>query len=98
MTEQTAPPAGRHLAAEIATQPEDWLRVAAQVGRHGQALPQLGERVAVIGCGTSLYMAQSYSVLREQAGHGITARRAGHPLFTLVATLLRSCASICRPP
>jgi fructoselysine-6-P-deglycase FrlB-like protein len=72
VTEQTAPPAGRHLAAEIATQPEDWLRVAAQVGRHAQALPQLGERVAVIGCGTSLYMAQSYAVLREHAGHGVT--------------------------
>ena len=31
MTEQTAPPAGRHLAAEIATQPDDWLRAAAAV-------------------------------------------------------------------
>ena len=72
MTEQTAPPAGRHLAAEIATQPDDWLRVAARVGSVADALPRPGERVAVIGCGTSLYMAQSYAVLREQAGHGVT--------------------------
>src|SRR5690242_12633744 len=35
-------------------------------------LPQAGERVAVIGCGTSLFMAQSYAVLREQAGQGET--------------------------
>ena len=68
MTEQTAPPAGRHLAAEIATQPDDWLRVAARVGSVADALPRPGERVGVIGCGTSLYMAQSYAVLREQAG------------------------------
>lgn len=72
MTEQTAPPAGHHLAAEIATQPDDWLRVAARVGDVADALPRPGERVAVIGCGTSLYMAQSYAVLREQAGHGVT--------------------------
>ena len=72
MTEQTAPPAGRHLAAEIATQPDDWLRVAARVGSFAEALPQPGERVAVIGCGTSLYMAQSYAVLRERGGHGLT--------------------------
>jgi fructoselysine-6-P-deglycase FrlB-like protein len=72
VTEQTTAPAGRHLAAEIATQPDDWLRVAARAGSLTDALPQPGERVAVIGCGTSLYMAQSYAVLRERGGHGLT--------------------------
>ena len=72
MTEQSAPAAGRHLAAEIATQPDDWLRAAASAEQHAAALPQPGERVAVIGCGTSLYMAQSYAVRRERAGRGIT--------------------------
>ncbi|HVH24744.1 MAG TPA: sugar isomerase [Pseudonocardia sp.] len=72
MTEQSAPAAGRHLAAEIATQPDDWLRAAATAAKHTEALPRPGERVAVIGCGTSFYMAQSYAVRRERAGHGIT--------------------------
>ncbi len=72
VTEQSTVPAGRHLAAEIATQPDDWLRAAADLGSHAGALPRPGERVAVIGCGTSLYMAQAYAVLRERAGHGLT--------------------------
>jgi fructoselysine-6-P-deglycase FrlB-like protein len=72
VTEQSAPAAGRHLAAEIATQPDDWLRAAATAAKHADALPQPGERVAVLGCGTSFYMAQSYAVRRERAGHGVT--------------------------
>ena len=36
------------------------------------ALPRPGERAAVTGCGTSLYMAQSYARLREDAAHGET--------------------------
>jgi fructoselysine-6-P-deglycase FrlB-like protein len=35
-------------------------------------LPVSGERVAVVGCGTSWFMAQAYAALREQAGHGET--------------------------
>ena len=31
-----------------------------------------GDRVAVIGCGTSFYMAQAYATLREAAGQGET--------------------------
>src|SRR5688500_2278895 len=33
-------------------------------------LPQPGERVAVVGCGTSWFMGQAYAALREQAGQG----------------------------
>jgi fructoselysine-6-P-deglycase FrlB-like protein len=57
---------------EIATQPECWRR-AAEIAAAGVAgLPARGERVAVIGCGTSWFMAQSYAALREQGGHGET--------------------------
>ncbi|RZS44840.1 fructoselysine-6-P-deglycase FrlB-like protein [Herbihabitans rhizosphaerae] len=62
-----------YVDQEIASQPECWRR-AAEVVATGAAgeLPQAGERVAVIGCGTSLYIAQSYAVLRERAGQGET--------------------------
>ena len=63
---------GTFLAQEIATQPTDWTSVAARVGEFRALLPQLGERVAVVGCGTSLYMAQAYAALREDAGQGLT--------------------------
>ena len=35
-------------------------------------LPRRGERVAAVGCGTSLHMARAYAVLRESSGHGET--------------------------
>ena len=35
-------------------------------------LPREGERVAVVGCGTSWFMAQAYASLRESAGQGET--------------------------
>jgi CRISPR-associated protein Cas5a/b/c len=64
----------RYVSAEIADQPSAWAR-AAQLGltepvRHG--LPERGERAAVIGCGTSFFMAQSFAYLRESSGHGET--------------------------
>src|SRR2546423_1905990 len=34
--------------------------------------PEAGERVAVIGCGTSWFMAMAYAALREAAGQGET--------------------------
>ncbi|WP_238846941.1 SIS domain-containing protein [Nocardia arthritidis] len=61
-----------HLATEVATQPEDWVRAATIAADHKAVLPQEGERVAVIGCGTSLFMSRAISALREEAGHGLT--------------------------
>ncbi|MFJ2579601.1 SIS domain-containing protein [Kitasatospora aureofaciens] len=58
-----------HVAAEIATQPECWSQ-ALELKPEG--LPEPGERVAVVGCGTSLYIAQAYAALREDAGLGET--------------------------
>lgn len=63
---------GTFLAAEVATQPADWVRAAARVPDLRSVLPAPGERVAVIGCGTSLFMAQAYAALREAAGQGLT--------------------------
>ena len=57
------------IGHEIASQPECWRRAAATTVA---GLPRPGERVAVAGCGTSLYMAQAYAALREAAGHGET--------------------------
>lgn len=62
------------IAAEIASQPETWQQ-AATLGRQdavAAALPGAGERVAVIGCGTSLYVAQACAAAREAAGAGET--------------------------
>lgn len=61
-----------HLAAEIATQPDDWRRVLARVPEALAVLPPHGARVAVTGCGTSYYVAQAYASLREASGSGET--------------------------
>ncbi|MCC9306653.1 SIS domain-containing protein [Kitasatospora sp. RB6PN24] len=59
-------------AQELATQPAVWRRAAALAEPSDTALPQPGERVAVVGCGTSWFMAQAYAALREAAGQGET--------------------------
>ncbi|MFH9331014.1 SIS domain-containing protein [Streptomyces althioticus] len=59
-------------SAEIASQPSVWRQAAESLPRQAAALPRRGERVAVVGCGTSWFMAQSYAVLRETGGHGET--------------------------
>ncbi|MEV0280910.1 SIS domain-containing protein [Streptomyces sp. NPDC050610] len=58
-------------AAETATQPSCWRR-AAEAAAAASGLPRPGERVAITGCGTSWFMAQSYAALREAAGQGET--------------------------
>ncbi|WNV87552.1 SIS domain-containing protein [Umezawaea sp. Da 62-37] len=61
-----------HISAEIAFQPEAWRRAADLVPQVVADLPQHGERVAVVGCGTSWFMAEAYAGLRESLGHGET--------------------------
>jgi fructoselysine-6-P-deglycase FrlB-like protein len=61
-----------YVRAEIARQPEAWVRAAGQVPDLASVLPQPGESVAVIGCGTSWFMAIAYAALREAAGAGVT--------------------------
>lgn len=60
------------LRTEIYSQPDCWSVAAEDAPRHASALPVPGERVAVIGCGTSLYIARAYAFLREDAGQGPT--------------------------
>jgi glucosamine--fructose-6-phosphate aminotransferase (isomerizing) len=60
---------GQTTAREIASQPECWERASSQPVT---GLPAAGERVLVLGCGTSYYVAAAYAWLREQAGHGVT--------------------------
>ncbi|NUR82550.1 MAG: SIS domain-containing protein [Nonomuraea sp.] len=59
-----------HTEAEIESQPSCWRRAIAAPAPG--ALPQPGERVAVVGCGTSWFIAMAYATLREQAGLGET--------------------------
>ncbi len=56
---------------EIGSQPGAWRRAAA-LASEVQGLPAPRERVAVIGCGTSWFMAQAYASAREEAGLGET--------------------------
>jgi fructoselysine-6-P-deglycase FrlB-like protein len=57
---------------EILSQPASWRRAVEVAARSQGLLPQDGERVAVVGCGTSWFMAQSYASLRESTGRGET--------------------------
>ena len=61
-----------HTEAEIASQPDCWVRAAHEASTLAGILPAAGERVAVVGCGTSWFVAQSYAALRERSGHGET--------------------------
>lgn len=61
-----------YVTEEISTQPECWAAAAALAPGCREALPARGERVAVIGCGTSYNMAEAYARLREGGGHGLT--------------------------
>ncbi len=57
---------------EIARQPDAWRKAAAVAAGAGAGLPAAGERVAVVGCGTSWFMAEAYALLRESRGLGHT--------------------------
>jgi fructoselysine-6-P-deglycase FrlB-like protein len=61
-----------YLTDEIASQPGCWSRAIGMAGSAGFALPEPGERVAAIGCGSSLNVARCYAALREAAGQGET--------------------------
>ena len=61
-----------HVEDELNSQPECWSRAAAQAPSHAPVLPAAGERVAVVGCGTSYFLAQAVAALRVGAGRGET--------------------------
>ncbi|MDH6219081.1 SIS domain-containing protein [Streptomyces pseudovenezuelae] len=61
-----------HVEDELTSQPGCWTRAAADAPRYRAVLPAPGERVAIVGCGTSYFMAQAVAALREGAGQGET--------------------------
>ncbi|MFD0000948.1 SIS domain-containing protein [Streptomyces sp. NPDC127178] len=61
-----------HVEDELNSQPECWTRAATEAAGLGGVLPAPGERVAVVGCGTSYFMAQAFAALREGSGRGET--------------------------
>ncbi|MFD6639621.1 SIS domain-containing protein [Micromonospora chalcea] len=61
-----------YVHAEIASQPDCWREAARLAPTVAERLPRPGQRVAVVGCGTSWFMAMAYAGLREAAGHGET--------------------------
>ena len=60
------------IESEIASQPAAWREAERRAVRARESLPPGGARVVVLGCGTSLYVAQAYASLREAAGAGVT--------------------------
>ncbi|MFE0734809.1 SIS domain-containing protein [Streptomyces sp. NPDC058855] len=61
-----------HVTDEIASQPDCRRRAAETAAREAALLPRPGERVAVVGCGTSYFVARAYAALRESLGAGET--------------------------
>ncbi|WP_284986211.1 SIS domain-containing protein [Arthrobacter sp. fls2-241-R2A-172] len=71
---------GAFMEEELVSQPDVWQRAVEQAGSE-QQLPADGQRIAVIGCGTSWFMAQSYAAARESAGKGVTDAFAASEAF-----------------
>jgi fructoselysine-6-P-deglycase FrlB-like protein len=61
-----------HVGREIRSQPQAWSTALQRLPGLTDLLPQPGERVAVIGCGTSWFVAGAYAALRESLGGGPT--------------------------
>src|SRR5690242_19719829 len=66
-SDASAAPLTTHVERELRRQPEAWREARRRVADVASLLPRPGERVAVIGCGTSWFMATSYAMLRERA-------------------------------
>lgn len=71
---------GAHMREELNSQPQMWAK-AAGLKAEQSLLPATGARIAVVGCGTSWFMAQSYAALRESAGQGETDAFAASEAF-----------------
>lgn len=61
-----------HVDRELRTQPHVWREAARLAPLVSAVLPAPGASVAVVGSGTSWFMAMCYAILREQAGLGRT--------------------------
>lgn len=57
---------------ELRSQPLTWRKAAQEASVAAARLPGSGIRLAIIGCGTSFFIAQAMAALREAAGRGET--------------------------
>lgn len=57
---------------ELTSQPEIWAKALALPPEQLGLLPAAGEKVIVVGCGTSYYIGDAYAYLRNDAGIGRT--------------------------
>src|SRR5438034_2715996 len=58
------------IVEEIASQPRLWELAAAGAEPVADRLPKPGDRIAAVGCGTSLFVATAYAALRESRDLG----------------------------
>lgn len=59
-----------HAELEVLSQPEIWEQTISFYSSVAAAMPQKGERVAFVGCGTSWFMSMSSAALWESHGFG----------------------------
>jgi fructoselysine-6-P-deglycase FrlB-like protein len=85
---------GFFVEDEISTQPDCWTRAAALAPLVQHLMPQPGERVAFVGCGTSWFVGQVLARWRETAGQGesdaFTASEMPDRRYDRVVALTRS--------
>src|SRR4051794_1682525 len=89
-------PAASSIEVEIASQPEAWRSAAALADRLRATLPP--GRIALTGCGTSYYVAQTVAVLWERAGLGAADAFAASEMplrtdYDTVVVISRSCTT-----
>jgi fructoselysine-6-P-deglycase FrlB-like protein len=81
--------------SEIDSQPALWREAAGRLGEVAAKLPAPGQRIAIIGCGTSYYVAQAIAVARESLGLGesdafVASEMPGARSYELVIAVSRS--------
>ena len=80
---------------EIASQPAIWRQTAEFAPTVFDLLPAKGERIAVVGCGSSWFMSMCYGLLREASGEGECDIYAGSEMnykrkYDRIVTITRS--------
>jgi fructoselysine-6-P-deglycase FrlB-like protein len=85
----------RAIEREVASQPDCWERARQVATARSVDLPADGERVLVLGCGTSHFVAQAYARAREDAGRGTTdatvaSELTGRRTYDRIVALSRS--------
>lgn len=84
-----------YFSTELASQPAVWREAQGLADELRAKLPADGSRLAIVGCGTSLYVAQAVACYRERQGAGETDAFPGSELpsarpWDLVIALSRS--------